>query len=152
MQALTLTQPWAALVAHNHKRIETRPWSWNPDEPTRFAIHAAQGLKPIGGRNALDTILGREPFVSLLAGVELHFGAIVATATLTGCLKTRYLWDQLAHKPDFVPGRYEDALGDYTPGRYAWLLADITRLDEPIPCSGARGLWHLPEGVEARLP
>jgi hypothetical protein len=42
MKGLTLTQPWATLVAIGAKRIETRSW------PTRYrgllAIHAGAGL------------------------------------------------------------------------------------------------------------
>ena len=42
MKALTLTQPWASLVAIGAKRIETRSWS----TPYRglLAIHAAKGF------------------------------------------------------------------------------------------------------------
>jgi hypothetical protein len=42
---------------------------------------------------------------------------------------------------------YRDDLpwGDFTPGRYAWLLADVRKLDEPIPAKGRQGLWEWDE-------
>jgi hypothetical protein len=43
------------------------------------------------------------------------------------------------------PTRVEDQrpYGDFsTPGRYAWLLADVVKLDEPIPATGHQGIWN----------
>ena len=48
MKVLTLTQPWASLVACGAKRIETRPWRTRYRGPV--AIHAAQAMP----RAALD--------------------------------------------------------------------------------------------------
>ena len=42
MKVLTLTQPWATLVAIGAKRIETRSWSTKYRGP--LAIHAAKGF------------------------------------------------------------------------------------------------------------
>jgi activating signal cointegrator 1 len=42
MKAITLTQPWATLVAIGAKRIETRSWPTNYRGP--LAIHAAKGF------------------------------------------------------------------------------------------------------------
>ncbi len=42
IRGLTLTKPWATLVALGHKRIETRSWSTVYRGP--IAIHAAKGL------------------------------------------------------------------------------------------------------------
>jgi hypothetical protein len=45
----------------------------------------------------------------------------------------------------------ERAFGDYAPGRYAWLLADVRRLREPVPCLGWQKLWRVPAEVEAAV-
>ena len=45
MKALTLTQPWATLIAVGAKRIETR--SWGTSYRGRIAIHAAKGFASI---------------------------------------------------------------------------------------------------------
>src|SRR5271166_4355910 len=42
MKALTLTQPWATLVAIKAKRIETRSWRTSYRGP--FAIHAGKSF------------------------------------------------------------------------------------------------------------
>lgn len=47
---LTLSQPYASLVALGAKRIETRSWRTSYRGP--LAIHAAKGLGPVGGQTA----------------------------------------------------------------------------------------------------
>lgn len=51
MKALTLWQPWASLVAHRIKTIETRSWSTNYRGP--LAIHAAQRPPVVGASVAV---------------------------------------------------------------------------------------------------
>ena len=51
MKVLTLTQPWATLVAIGAKRIETRSWATKYRGP--LLIHAAAGLGPVGGKFGL---------------------------------------------------------------------------------------------------
>ncbi len=51
MRTLTLTQPWATLVALGAKTIETRSWQTSYRGP--LAIHAGQGLGPVGGKKGL---------------------------------------------------------------------------------------------------
>ena len=55
MKAITLTQPWASLVALGAKRIETRSWNTNYRGP--LAIHAAKGL-PKGLKRGQHLTLG----------------------------------------------------------------------------------------------
>lgn len=152
MRALTLTQPWATLVAIGAKRIETRSWGTAYRGP--LAIHAAKGFP----RWAKDTCCD-PPFALALeaAGVaEIPTGVIVATCRLVSCLPTRELqenqiieMDPAAGCDDFNLNDQERAFGDYEPGRWAWLLADIKRTP-PIPATGALGLWEWKEAREAR--
>jgi hypothetical protein len=153
MKVLTLTQPWATLVAIGAKQIETRSWSTSYRGP--LAIHAAKGLAPVGGRAGLYDLAFSDPdgyFYSALhqANVfcidDLPLGAIVATCELVCC--------KLMNIPNLKRGWYnvagadwpltdqERAFGDYTPGRFAWLLANIRALPKPIPAKGALGLWE----------
>ena len=163
MYALTLTQPWATLVALGAKRIETR--SWKTDHRGWLAIHAAKGFPKWA-----KELCGTEPFCSLLekqfgflypwvnSGAVSHtakltLGAIVAVGKLVRCYSTYQIG--LNH----IPGREADwpqlekerELGDYSAGRYMWVLEDVRRLPEPIPCKGALGLWRLPAEIEAEL-
>jgi activating signal cointegrator 1 len=157
MKALTLTQPWATLVALGAKGIETRSWATSHRGPV--AIHAAKGLADLGGERGLTALCEREPFRSVLeeAGItspkELPRGAVVAMAELVDCRPTQIDRHGLAlyQQPDGIwmnVSEQERAFGDYRPGRYAWLLADVQLLPEPIPAKGALGLWPWTMPVE----
>jgi hypothetical protein len=160
MRGLTLTQPWATLVAIGAKSIETR--SWRSDYRGSIAIHAAHGLGPVGGRQALFDLVTSQPFADVLlaAGVhreeQLARGAIVAVAELAYCVPTVSVLNG-SHpgfgKPDsrWPLTDQERAFGDYSPGRFAWLLADVRRLATPIPYRGALSLWQVPAELERRI-
>jgi hypothetical protein len=167
MRAITLTQPYATLVALGAKHIETRSWATSYRGP--LAIHAGKGLGPVGGIDGLQELCAQEPFCSVLtiAGrqhyarlhslrdmVEHEFmplGAIIAVCELHDCRPTTteampgkrgwsgYVGEKLTYW-DLTD--QERAFGDYTPGRYAWLLSNIRVLPEPIPVRGALGLWR----------
>lgn len=150
MKAITLTQPWATLVAIGAKRIETRSWRTHYRGP--LAIHAAKGWTKEAVR-----MFFREPFKSTLAMAgypifsTLPRGCIVATATLVDCIKVpRAQRIETAVHADsgevfsvlfLPPTGLESFFGDYSPGRYAWLLNDVKRLD-PVAVRGALGLWN----------
>jgi hypothetical protein len=132
VKALTLTQPWATLVAIGAKQIETRSWSTRYRGP--LAIHAAKGFP-----RAAHDLCYTEPFITALELAKigpgvLPRGLVVATCQLTNVVRVE-------------PGRLyaterERAFGDYTIGRYAWLLDEVEPLPEPMPARGALGLWE----------
>ncbi len=154
MKVITLTQPWATLVAIGAKRIETRSWATSYRGP--LAIHAGAGLGPVGGAQGLMELCRSEPFRSVLLAAgflgtpDLPRGAIVAVCELVGYSRTH----NFVGRPSvtIIAGPHqgqmwqltdqERAFGDYTPGRWAWLLADVQPLAEPIPAKGALGLWN----------
>ncbi len=159
---ITLTQPWATLVAIGAKRIETRSWATKYRGP--LLIHAAQGLGPVGGALGLYELCWNEPFRSALlaAGIkgvpDLPRGAIVARCELLDCVPTHHPnIPSEPGKPWFTGARAgvgqhyyevpppldsnEYAFGDYAPGRYAWLLSEVQALPTPIPAKGQLGLW-----------
>lgn len=162
IRGLTLTQPWATLVALRAKQIETR--SWRTNYRGWLAIHAGKGLGPVGGMDGLlYTIRGDHFFQALvgnsvdnklmdsrIAGLSLPRGAIIAVARLTDCKPTGGTGPKYA---DFVHdlSPQERAFGDYTPGRFAWLLSDIRPLAEPLICKGAQGLWAVPPALQAQI-
>lgn len=146
MKAITLTQPWATLVAIGAKRIETR--SWGTNYRGLLAIHAAKRFP----RNAKDLCFERE-FSNALLGAKLpwgmihtlddfHLGYVLAVCKLTLVTEItghETLWGEGDQK---WPVKSERPFGDYTPGRFAWLLYDIQPLPDPIPARGALGLWE----------
>jgi hypothetical protein len=145
MKAISLTQPWATLVALNAKLIETRSWSTAHRGP--IAIHAAKRFP----RECMELAL-TEPFRSTLrAGgvrklLELPVGAVVATAYLDDCVRfteTNSIWS--------LGAEHERAFGDFTPGRYGFILSRVQLLATPIPCRGALGLWDVPDAIASDL-
>lgn len=152
MKVLTLTQPWASLVAIGAKHIETRSWSTSYRGP--LAIHAAAGLGPVGGMAGLIAQYSFAPFWNVLlpAGYppeKMPRGAIIAVCRLAGCVSTPTThpqietgWTDDKTGEQWMLTEQERAFGDYSPGRFAWLLADIRGLPTPIPAKGALGLWE----------
>jgi hypothetical protein len=137
MKALTLTQPWATLVAIGAKRIETRSWSTKYTGP--IAIHAAKGF-PVPAK----TFTG-SPFVAeaLCLGhfgnlepywKQLPIGVVIGTVTLMGCRFTQDIVGEISER--------ERTFGDYSYGRYAWFLSDPVLFEEPVPACGHLSLWE----------
>ena len=140
IKAISLTQPWATLMAIEAKKYETRGWYTNHRGPT--AIHAAKGFPKEAQALCLE-----EPFCSVLRAVgynlitDLPLGCILAVGNLNTVYKTTYVARQLASQ--------EIAFGDYSAGRYAYQFLAMQRLAIPIPAKGALGFWdwEAPEGV-----
>lgn len=133
MKALTLTQPWAQLVALGLKRVETRSWRTNYRGP--FAIHAAKGMPHEAWEFAMDEMsLG-----VAVAPSKLPRGAIVARARLVDVVPVEDVRDTISDR--------EHAYGDYSDGRFAWLLEDVRVLGVPVECRGSLGLWTVPSGL-----
>ena len=78
-KALTLSQPYATLLALGQKRIETRSWSTSFRGP--LLIHAGAGLGPVGGAQGLMELCRSEPFRSIL------LAAGILGAPLTGGMR-----------------------------------------------------------------
>jgi hypothetical protein len=78
--ALSLKQPWAALLVHGHKAVEVR--NWPTPRRGRVLIHAARIPDPRPEAWAHVTT------PELRAAAEL-VGGIVGAADLTGCLTYR---------------------------------------------------------------
>lgn len=149
LRALSVSQPWATLVAVGAKHAETR--SWRPigagAPPWPLAIHAAKAF-PSWARELCAT----EPFASVLAAAGypdpagLPRGAVVAVCTLLGVRPTAGDALVASALPDldgtWVPAPHEHAFGDYRPGRWAWLLTQATPLVPAVPARGAQGLWR----------
>jgi hypothetical protein len=128
-KAITLTQPWATLVALGTKTVETRSWQTGYRGP--LLIHA--------GKRGTDLELEADLKARwLLPSVELPRGAIVARVRLADIRPTSDV--------GFLEGlnAVEVELGDYSRGRFCWILADVEIVDPPIPWTGALGLGDGP--------
>lgn len=154
MKALTLTQPWASLIAIGAKQIETRSWFTKYRGP--LAIHAAKSFPHWAQEFCLD-----EPFFSAFkkAGIvhegnwitDLPLGQVVATCNLFDCVEIPPM-GLFSHKRKTIrhgtttflvpPKAPELTFGNYDVGRFAWLLTDISSFVEPKQAKGAQGLWE----------
>jgi len=172
MKIITLWQPWAALVALNLKRYETRSWPTNYRGP--LLIHAAKrpfvtadnskvldNAAQIAWADALA--LGYEAGLlndqsKMPFGHQLPLGAVVAIAEVFDCrpMSREQHPSGQTYDSSFRPylaingqSELERAVGDWGPGRYAWKLSNVQRLPEPIPWRGGQGLRDAPPELQA---
>lgn len=147
MKAISLTQPWAQLVALGEKRIETRSWETKHRGP--LAIHAAKGFPGW----AKDTCY-QPHFAAALhkAGYNtlhnLPTGVIVAMCELVQVVEMNELHVFPACKGywykrhEWKLDEQERAFGWYEVGRFMWLLDNVQILPKPIPAKGMQRLWE----------
>ena len=147
MQAITLYQPWASLIAVGVKDKETRgrrPPSYLLGE--RLAIHAAK----------------RPPRIQELPGdiswewtQGLPRGVVVAAVTLICAHQVRSIGSGSLHQPYGLFGPSKgcnhtsvkiDKYGDFSVGRWVWFLDYVVPLDPPEPAVGRQGIWYWERG------
>lgn len=130
MKVITLTQPWASLMACDAKRWETR--SWKTEYRGFLAIHAAKSF-PRDCRQMCNLKVFRNALFKdvTVAPETLPLGAIIAVGILVDVQPT------ILVKPDFP----ESVFGNYDPNRFVWMFEHIQRI-EPIIASGSLGLWN----------
>jgi hypothetical protein len=130
VKAISLTQPYATLVATGQKRIETRSWQTSFRGP--LLIHAAKSFPDWARERAAEWA---EDDFGLPLADELPLGALLAAAVLIDCVPTEEVASRLLLTAD------ERAFGDYDPGRWAWVMTDVIAFPQPVPWRGALGLW-----------
>jgi hypothetical protein len=154
VKALTLKQPWAWAVVEGGKWIENR--SWEPPEALlgeTFAIHA--GLKtPTQELIEAAVECASEAGSRIQVPGEFELGCIVGVATLDGYVTDHEgddcNWCVLANGDEtaaaaLVPLALESP---WFFGPVGFLLKDVRRLREPVPCKGALGFWEVSTDVE----
>lgn len=134
VKALSLTQPWATLVALGAKQIETRSWYTSYRGP--LVIHAAKAF-PAEARDICNT----EPFQEALHEVPrpLPLGAGLCLVELVACVETTKLFKLgvLGIKP--MP--QEIYFGNFSPGRWAFALKLIRVFEKPVERQGSLSIW-----------
>lgn len=144
MRALTLIQPMAAAIVHEHplwKDIENRPQNLPRamrGVETTIALHAGMKWDDGYGMMIEDTFGIREPREwPRFADV---FGAIIGTVTFTGSVFTSLTDVVRAGKS-----------GRWFMGPFGYEIKERRALRTPVPCRGMQGFWPLPPDVEARV-
>lgn len=138
MKALTIHQPWAALIAIGAKRYETRSWTCKYCGP--IAIHAGRNRDGVGWMTDGASEGSRAAVTTLqAAGIsipDLAFGSIIAIGDLVGQYRTEDI-RRHSESPDV-----ELLFGNYGDNRFGWEIVNVIRLPEPIAAQGAQGLWE----------
>jgi hypothetical protein len=149
-----MKQPWAWAIVDGGKWIENR--SWEPPDALLgevFAIHA--GLKKPSTELIEAAIeCANEDGHGIAVPREFQLGCILGVATLDGYVTDHDEDDHnrcvLAHGDAddgtaMIPRVIESP---WFFGPVGFVLSDVRRLREPVPCKGALGYWELPPDVE----
>jgi hypothetical protein len=159
MRALTLTQPWAGLVASGIKLIENRP---RPiikpaDFGQPFAIHASREIKEDTYARIFEIapeLPGRTPAET---GCRWHMlsritSAVIGVATIDKAFTGDWDAETIARHVDILSDSRGALLGPQQVrwffGPIGYVLRDVRALATPVPCRGALGFWMLPADVE----
>ena len=144
METLSLTQPWATLVAIGAKKWETRSWSTKYRGP--LLIHAAKKF------TRDDRALIMEwPFSEYIKeGTPLPLGKILCRVDLVDVITTDG-WMGRYSRSESESTQEEYRFGNYTHGRFAWELRNPVKFDKPIPAKGSLGLWEFEESALGHL-
>lgn len=127
MKALTISQPFASLIADGKKFVENRSWATSYRGP--IAIHAG---------------LGRQ-YLSKAELAKYPTGCVIATAMLVACVTLSSVKTNAATFPGVkVPGTsvswQQLLMHEHTEGPFCWVLDDVIKI-EPITAKGMQGLW-----------
>ncbi|BBK44161.1 hypothetical protein STVA_41810 [Allostella vacuolata] len=83
MKALSIMQPWAWLIIHQHKRVENRTWHTSHRGP--ILIHAGKTID----REAYEWIADNFPAIAVPGPATIARGGIVGQATIIACVNRR---------------------------------------------------------------
>lgn len=152
MKAISMTQPWATLLAIGANEIETRGWSTRYRGP--LAIHAAKNF-PAAAR----ALCRESPFRETLASAgysderQLPLGAIIARAELVEVMSFDASSAELirARSEEGTLPPHEVDFGDFSAGRFGFVVRGVCKLREPIPARGMLSLWEVPQEVETQI-
>lgn len=156
MIAISVLQPWAALLATGKKQFETR--SWKPAEKfigSDIIIHAGKspadfnrvwsylvrlsGLQQQPEHNSFEwhllTAMKEAYGGSALRRECFPLGGAIAVATLLKVHHTEALRQELTPR--------ELAFGDYGDHRYAWQLTNVRPFEVVARCNGQLGIFEL---------
>jgi hypothetical protein len=128
MRALTVKQPWASAIAMGAKPLENRPKHMGiPADGEWIAIHAG-----LGWHEMADRVYQLAP--DLPARADLPFGRIVALAYLLPGVPL----EQVAASP-------------WALGPLCIPVVQVAPLLDPVPATGALGLWKVPPEVQVQI-
>jgi hypothetical protein len=147
IKGLVLWEPWATLLVHGIKTVETRHWA----TPYRGPIAIIAGKHWTDDERAFCD----DPEVAAdlaKCGVtepekDFHFGCAVGIVDMVDCLPTSnhtYKTKRLEDKKRYWDLSDEDiAYGNFAPGRFGWVMSGGRWFAEPVPMRGTQGLFTI---------
>lgn len=128
--ALSIQQPWSALIVHGHKNIENRDWKTN--RRGLIVIHAGQKIDTSAHRDVREgfhPVSGEEVEPGRWDGIaDQPIGGIVGVAEIIGCVPT-------------ATSKWRSEYREWFVGKYGFVLAN-QRPVPFIPCKGALGFFR----------
>lgn len=123
MKALTIKQPWAALIIEGYKQYEFR--SWKTNYRGKILIHAGLSFEK-------DMVKRFEQY-----NLNYITGAIIGEAVITDCI----LVDEKFNEKLRCTNTLVYARSNHVE-TYAWKLENVKKYDNPIYVKGKLGLWN----------
>lgn len=155
MRAITMTQPWAGLIASGHKPIENRPRRMikRDDFGNPFGVHASREID----EDVYDLLKSKFPwlFVPVVyrewQPLSRITSAVIATAVIEREVYqgTSVLGGTLS--PESLTDDEREWFFDDRPGNIGYVIRAPHRLHSPVSCSGRQGFWTMPRDVEAKV-
>jgi hypothetical protein len=139
MKALTISQPYASLIASGEKWIENR--KWETFYRGELAIHAGKGTQYLDKDELKD----------------YPTGCIIAICRLTACVHidrvTSMGIGDSRKKRISGTDRFwsEAARHSHAEGPYCWIFEDVREV-KPLEIRGAQGLWEVDAAFEIKEP
>jgi len=130
MKALTISQPYASLIASGEKWVENR--TWQTSYRGELAIHAGLGSRYLKKEQLAD----------------YPTGCVIAIARLVACVSAASISIQ-GHDRKLgsvvIPGSkvtwLEALTHKHAEGPWCWILEDVRTID-PVQVRGAQQLWE----------
>ncbi len=149
MQAISLAQPWASVVARGPKRVENRmePSTASVAQTLlgqRIAIHASRHWRSEAQHKIIT--------MGFPCGMQVEhaFSAILGVATITHVHRF-----SAAAGPDAVKGIIPDDQLKWVHGPWVLVFADVVPCTKPVPWSFRGGSWGgfrtVPADVELKV-
>ena len=125
MRAITISQPFASLIADGHKFVENR--TWPTPHRGQLAIHAGKGTQYLSRSEVSQSAQG-----------------VIAVCELVACLPISSILSNAEQTPEAIAYGVHTWLQlrehDHTEGPYCWILTNVRKVG-PYECSGKQGLW-----------
>lgn len=151
MLAISVRQPWAALIIHGIKTNECRSWAAHQGMiGQRIAIHAGKQMND----TALEYVTERSEFDDRLkpfVGITYPTQALLGSVKLVGCYKlgakvrNEEASKILAGYPKPLPLSLAwDDFGNYSAEQWIFVLAEPRIARQPLPQRGQQRFFSVP--------